>query len=196
MSIDINLIVTEIIDGGREKNQDVCLIGLTHHGLVCVRGVQLHVDLSVDPCFTFLVEVLARLTLRHFFGCCWVCKTLKRERERLLWQSRPYVHWRSKTEIIGWRFRGWPRYIYSVWRQTTHFHLTCLMSCGVRLNCYLSYFARLRKFHHFIIDFYVLHAFWFWYTMFQWALSFNRKESILFCINVMIYRQYIKYIIY
>lgn len=143
MSIDINLIVTEIIDGGREKNQDVCLIGLTHHGLVCVRGVQLHVDLSVDPCFTFLVEVLARLTLRHFFGCCWVCKTLKRERERLLWQSRPYVHWRSKTGIIGWRFRGWPRYIYSVWRQTTQFHLTCLMSCGVRWNCYLSYFARL-----------------------------------------------------
>lgn len=70
MSIDINIIVTEIIDSGREKNQDVCLIGLTHHGLVCVRGVQLHVDLSVDPCFTFLVEVLARLTLRHFFGCC------------------------------------------------------------------------------------------------------------------------------
>lgn len=126
----------------KKTNQDVRLDGLTHHGLVCVRGVQLHVYLPVDPCFTFLMEVLARLTLRHFFGCCWVCcKTLKRERERLLWQSRPYVHWRSKTGIIECRSRCWPRYIYSEWRQTTEFHLTCLMSYGVRLNCSLSYFA-------------------------------------------------------
>lgn len=140
----IDILIIKFYTAIEKKTQDVRLDGLTHHGLVCVRGVQLHVYLPVDPCFTFLMEVLARLTLRHFFGCCWICsKTLKRERERLLWQSRPYVHWRSKTEIIKCRSRCWPRYIYSVWRQTIQFHLTCLMSYGVRLNCSLSYFARI-----------------------------------------------------
>ena len=55
----------------------------THHGLVCVGRVQLHVNLAVNPCFTFLVEVLARLTFGHCSRCL-LCKSSKKDR---MWKT-------------------------------------------------------------------------------------------------------------
>lgn len=41
----------------------------THHGLVAVAGVQLHVDLAVHTSFTLGVIVLTALTESHVVGC-------------------------------------------------------------------------------------------------------------------------------
>ena len=40
---------------------------MTHHRKVCVHGVQLEVDLLVDPIFAFTVVELAHLRLGHLF---------------------------------------------------------------------------------------------------------------------------------